>query len=83
MDKVPLPYLFSFSKYQTKVLISSVGNVINFKIYLRSTFKAMADREKRSKTVIQKFEYLENEKSFFDKIKNIFIVFEGLSFGGK
>ena len=28
-----------------------------------------------------KFEYLENEKSFLDEIKNIFIVFEGLSFG--
>ena len=30
---------------------------------------------------MQKFEYLENEKSFLDEIKNIFIVFEGLSFG--
>ena len=30
-----------------------------------------------------KFEYLENEKSFLDEIKNIFIVFEGLSFGEK
>ena len=29
---------------------------------------------------IQKSEYLENEKSFLDKIKNIVIVFEGLSF---
>ena len=30
---------------------------------------------------MQKSEYLENEKSFLDEIKNIFIVFEGLSFG--
>ena len=31
---------------------------------------------------IQKFEYLENKKSFLDEIKNI-LVFEGLSFGEK
>ena len=31
----------------------------------------------------QKFEYLENEKSFLDEIKKIFIDFEGLSFGEK
>ena len=39
--------------------------------------------EKEGKTEIQKFEYLENEKSFSDEIKNIFIVFEWLSFGLK
>ena len=35
---------------------------------------------------IQKIEYLENEKSFLDKIKAsfiVFVVFEGLSFGEK
>ena len=34
----------------------------------------MADRKKKKegKTKIQKFEYLENEKSFLDEIKNIF-----------
>ena len=32
---------------------------------------------------LQKCEYLEKEKSFSDEIKNIFIVFEGLSFGEK
>ena len=33
----------------------------------------MADKgEKEGKTAIQKFEYLENEKSFLDEIKNIF-----------
>ena len=31
----------------------------------------------------EKFEYLENEKSFSDEIKTFFIVFEGLSFGEK
>ena len=32
---------------------------------------------------LQKCEYLENEKSFLDEIKKIFIVFKGLSFGEK
>ena len=46
---------------------------MNFKIYLGSISKAMADREKkRGKTEIQKFEYLENEKNFLDEIKNTF-----------
>ena len=52
-----------------KVLIWTVNDVINFKIYLRSTSKAMADR---GGDKIQKSEYLENEKSFLDEIKNIF-----------
>ena len=43
----------------------------------------MADREKKKgKAEIQKFEYLENEKSFLYE-KTFFIVFEGLSFGEK
>ena len=32
---------------------------------------------------LQKYEYLENEKSFFEEIKNSFYSFEGLSFGEK
>ena len=32
----------------------------------------MADRKKEGKTKIQKFEYVKNEKSFLDEIKNIF-----------
>ena len=35
------------------------------------------------KMEIQKFEYLESEKSFLDEIKTFFIAFEGLSFGEK
>ena len=31
----------------------------------------------------QKFEYLENEKSFSDEIKNIFHIFKELSYGEK
>ena len=44
----------------------------------------MADKEKkRGRQEYKKIEYLENKKSFLDEIKNIFIVFEGLSFGEK
>ena len=41
----------------------------------------MANREKKGKTEIQKFEYLENEKSFLDETKAFFIITWGLSFG--
>ena len=58
------------------MLLSSylkVGDVINLKVFLESISKAMVDREKKEgKTKIQKFEYLENEKSFSDETKNIF-----------
>ena len=40
----------------------------------------MADREKKGKTKIQKFEYLKNEKNLM-KQKTLFIVFEEVSFG--
>ena len=44
----------------------------------------MADREKKEwKTNVQKFEYLENGKSFLGRIKNIFHIFKRLSFGQK
>ena len=55
-----------------QVLIYAVYDVINFKIYLQTTLKAMADREKKRGRKIQKYEYLENEKSFLDEIKSIF-----------
>ena len=40
---------------------------MNFEIYLRSSSKAMIDRQKKMGTTeIQKIEYLENKKSFVD-----------------
>ena len=53
---------------------------MNFKIYLQSSSKAVADsQKKREGQKYKKFEYLENEKSFLDEIKKtFFIVFEGL-----
>ena len=51
MDKVSMPYLFSFPRYQTKCVIEflfqTIDDIINFKIYLGSSCKAMADREKK------------------------------------
>ena len=37
----------------------------------------------KGKEKITKLEYLKNEKNFFDAIKNIFMIFEGLPFGEK
>ena len=36
---------------------------------------ADGDKQKEGKVIMQKFEYLENEKSFLDEIKNIFYSF--------
>ena len=73
-EKVSMSFLFSFPRYQTKCVIKfSFTQFRNYKIYVASISKAMADREKkRGKTEIEKFEHLENEKSFLDEIKNIF-----------
>ena len=48
-----------------------------------SVLLSLESVEKKGK--IQKCEYLKNEKSFLDEIKNIFIknIFEALSFGEK
>ena len=54
-----------------------------FEIYPGSISKAMADRQKEGKTKVQKFEYLEKKKRFLDEIKNIFHIFEELSFAKK
>ena len=45
---------------------------LNFKVFLRLSLKQWPTEKKGGKTAIQKFEYLENKKSFLDKIKTIF-----------
>ena len=50
-----------------KVLIKTIDDAINFKIYLRLSSKAMANRKKCETDGNTKFEYLENEKSFQDE----------------
>ena len=55
-----------------EVFIETVDNIY-FKIYLESSPKTVADREKEGKIKTQEFEYLENENSFFlGEIKSIF-----------
>ena len=66
-----------------QVFILTVDDVIKFKIFLESASEAMNDKKKDGKTETQKFEYLENEKSFLNEIKTFFIVFEAPSFGKK
>ena len=52
---------------------------MNFQIYLQSSSKAVADRQRKiGRTEIQKIEYLENKKSFVDEMKAVFIGFAGL-----
>ena len=69
-----MSHLNSFSRYQTKCVIEDLfRQFINVKIFLKSISKAMIGREKKEgKTKIQKYEYLENKKRFFDEIKNVF-----------
>ena len=64
-----MSHLISFSRHQQNMLLS---------IFLGSTSKAMADREKKEgKTKIL---ILENEKSFLDAVKHIFHSFWRLSY---
>ena len=76
MGKVSMSYPFPSQDVKHNVLLSShldLWNVINLKIYRGSSSKAMADREKkRRRWKYKKFEYLKNEKTFLDEIKNIF-----------
>ena len=69
-----MSHLNSFSRYQTKCVIEDLfRQFINVKIFLKSISKVMIGREKKEgKTKIQKYEYLENKKRFFDEIKNVF-----------
>ena len=74
MDKVSMSHLISFSIYQTKCVVKFLFRQLimsDSKIFLKSTSKAVADREKKSGRT-QKCEYLKNEKNFLDKMKNIF-----------
>ena len=75
MDKVPMPHLISFSRYQTKCVIkflfTQLMTSLIFRFFLDQPLKQWLTGEKEEETKIQKFEYPENEKSFSDEIKNI------------
>ena len=71
-----MSYIFSFSKYQTKRVIKFLFRRLLTLQSLRFIFsyplRQWLTRKKEGKTEIQKFECLENEKSFLDEIKSIF-----------
>ena len=69
MDKVTMSYLFSFSRCQAKYVLSSY---LVYGVIFDQPLKQWLTWGKEGKTEIQKSEYLENEKSFLDDIKNIF-----------
>ena len=65
-------------------LIQTVGDVINFNIFLESTSKAMADREKRGEDEYTKTWISRERKELFRWNKKHFSQFlNGLSFGEK
>ena len=73
MDKVSMSHLISFSRYQTKCVIKFLFR----QLMMSQTTRFMLDQPLKQwptgrNTQIQKFEYLENENSFLDEIKNIF-----------
>ena len=72
MDKVSMSYLFSFSRYQTKCFTEFLFRQLMTSRTLGFIFDYVRQVGKEGRTVIQKIEYLENEKSFLDKIKSIF-----------
>ena len=75
MYKVSMLHLISFSRYQTKCVIKSlVRPVMTSKTlrFLNQPLKPWLTGKKEGKTNIEKFEYLDNEKSFLDEIKKIF-----------
>ena len=67
MDQVSVSGL-PFSRHQT---VHAIYDVVNFKIYIRSS-RAIADREKKREERNIKIKDLANKKIFLDKIKSIF-----------
>ena len=74
-----MSYLFFFSRYQTKYVIKSLfGQFLTWKtliFILNHPLREWLSRKNWGKLEIQQFEYLENEKRFLDKIKNILRIY--------
>ena len=79
-DDVKWSDFWVIPKIKSANVCKPIHDIINY-----STFLCPFESRKLGKEgeKLQKFEYLENKKSFLDDIKNIFIVFEGLSFDEK
>ena len=68
------------SKIASANLCKPVHDITNYSTSICPFVSGKCGKEGKK---LQKFEYLQKEKSFFDEKKTLFIVFEGLSFGGK
>ena len=78
MEKVWVSYLFSLSRYLAKCVIKSLFRQLmtsNFKIYIWSTSKVIADRGKRGEGASTKVWISREQKVLFRWNKNIFISF--------
>ena len=61
--------VFEFSKITRADLCKPIHNIINYSTSICSSESGKSVKEEEK---LQKFEYLENEKSFLDEVKNIF-----------
>ena len=69
MDKVSMPHLISFSRYQTKYVMKFLfRQLMTLTFFLDQRLKQWLTEN----TKIQKFKYFKIEKSFLDEMKNIF-----------
>ena len=68
----------SYAKIPPANLCKPTHDIINYSTSICPFESGKCGKEEEK---IQKFEYLENEKSFLQEIKTFFTVFEGLSFG--
>ena len=66
----------SYSKIKSANLCETIYDIINYSTSICPFESGKCGKEGKK---LQKFEYLENVKGFFDEI-TFFIVFEGLSF---
>ena len=89
---VPYFILHELTKFQSQTFFPSEDIKLN--VLLSSSLRLIFNHplkqlkqqltwKKDGKMEIQKFEYLEQKKSFLDKIKRIFHNYLGLSFGEK
>ena len=68
----------SFPKITPACLCKPIHDIIDYAISVCPLESGKCGKEGGK---LQKFEYLENKKSFLDEIENFIIIFEGLSFG--
>ena len=76
MDKVSMPCLFFFSRYQTKYIIKFLFRQLvtsqTLRFILDQALKQWLTGRKRGEDGNKKIKYLKNEKRSLDEIKYIF-----------